>query len=273
MSKVFLVTGTSSGIGEALISQISASGHIVFAGARDPNKIKTGLNIIPVKLDVNTPADIERVLTAVRADYGKIDVLINNAGYGAMGPLIEMPIEAVRAQFETNTFAPLNLIQKCFSLLQNSNKPVIVNIGSSAGILMVPFSGTYCASKAAIHGFSEVLRMELAALGVHVMTVYPGAVSSKFGDNATSKLSQTLIKNSIYAPIAKAIEKRARISRDSPTTPEIFAANLLAAIARDNPPAIMRIGKGSTSMPLINKFIPVQMRDKMLRKKFQLNQM
>ncbi len=281
MKKIVLISGCSSGIGKSLAKMMASQGHKVFAGARKLSDLDDiGENIIPVQLDVNNESDISHVMTSIEKECGHLDILVNNAGYGAMGPLAEVPVSQVKAQFTTNVFSPLVMAQKALPLLRKNSvrknsarksNALIVNIGSSAGVFTLPFSGVYGASKAAIHAMSEVLRMELAPFNVHVMNVYPGGVASKFGDTAAKKLEDTLIKNSLYKPALPAIEKRARISSNSPTTPEIFSKKLIDAMLSSKPPSDIRIGHGSSLMNIAKRILPTRLREFLMRKAYLLN--
>ncbi|MEX6502554.1 SDR family NAD(P)-dependent oxidoreductase [Pseudomonas zhanjiangensis] len=275
MSRIYLISGCSSGIGRELALQLSAQGHTVFAGVRNPQSLASiaSRSLIPLRLDVTDAGQIGAAFEQIRAHAGYLDGLINNAGYGAMGPLLEMQAAEVQAQFATNVFAPLALSRQLLPLLLEGAKPLIVNIGSSAGILATPFSGAYCASKAALHALSDVLRMELAPLGIQVMTVYPGAVASAFGDNAARRLGATLAADSRYRAIAAAIEQRAQISSESPTSPKAFARTLVAKLLAKAPPAEARIGHGSTLMPLAQRLLPLAWKDRLLRRRFQLDRL
>ena len=280
MKKIILISGCSSGIGRSLAISLGQLGHIVYAGARQIEDL-TGIanHVIPVQLDVNQEEHIKGVMNQIEKEQGGLDILINNAGYGAMGPLAEVPISQVRNQFETNVFAPLMMAQKALALLQKArsndplSKPMIVNIGSSAGLFTLPFSGVYGASKAAIHALSDVLRMEVAAFNIHVMTVYPGGVATTFGDTASHKLNETLVTNSLYKPVLPAIEKRARISSNSPTSPDMFADVLIKAMLSDAPPVECRIGHGSRILPIAKKLLPTKLREFILRRAYQLTQL
>lgn len=271
MKKTVLISGCTSGIGKSLAQKMAVQGHHVYAGARNIADL-AGLaeNITPVKLDVNNPQDIINAMALIKKDQGHLDILVNNAGYGAMGPLVEVPISQVQAQFETNVFAPLKMAQLALPLLRK-NKGLIVNVGSSAGIFTVPFSGVYCASKAAIHALSEVLRMEVAPFNVRVMTVYPGAIASAFGDNAAAKLKDTLAENSLYSSVMPAVEKRARVSSNSPTTPEMFANKLMSLMLSKRPPFNVGIGHGSRAMPWAKKLLPTKLREFLMAKAYLLN--
>ncbi len=271
MKKVILISGCTSGIGKSLAQKMANEGHSVYAGARNVSDLD-GLNknIRAVTLDVNNPQDIINVMALIEKHHRHLDILVNNAGYGAMGPLIEVPMSQVQAQFATNVFAPLNMAQQALPLLRK-NKGLVVNIGSSAGIFTVPFSGVYCASKAAMHALSEVLRMELAPFNVRVMTVYPGAIASAFGDNAAAKLKDTLAKNSLYTQVMSAVEKRARISSNSPTTPEMFANKLMSLMLSKRPPFNVGIGHGSRAMPWAKKLLPTRLREFLMARAYLLN--
>lgn len=271
MKKVVLISGCTSGIGKSLAQKMVAQGHHVYAGARNVSDLKAlGGNITPVKLDVNNSQDNINAMALIKKDHDHLDILVNNAGYGAMGPLIEVPISQVQTQFETNVFAPLNMAQLALPLLRK-NKGLIVNVGSSAGIFTVPFSGVYCASKAAIHALSEVLRMEVAPFKVRVMTVYPGAIASAFGDNAAAKLKDTLAENSLYSSVMPAVEKRARVSSNSPTTPEMFANKLMSLMLSKRPPFNVGIGHGGRAMLWAKKLLPTKLREYLMAKAYLLN--
>jgi len=271
MKKVVLISGCTSGIGKSLAIKMAKQGHTVYAGARNIADLKgLGLNITALKLDVNNPQDIMDTMAHIEKKSGQLDILVNNAGYGAMGPLVEVPMGQVQAQFATNVFAPLNMAQQALPLLRKT-KGLIVNIGSSAGIFTVPFSGVYCASKAAVHALSEVLRMELAPFKVRVMTVYPGAIASAFGDNAAAKLKDTLADHSLYTSVMSAVEKRARVSSNSPTSPEMFANKLASLMLSKRPPFNAAIGHGSRAMPWAKKILPTRLREFLMAKAYLLN--
>jgi NAD(P)-dependent dehydrogenase (short-subunit alcohol dehydrogenase family) len=273
--KVCLVTGCSSGIGATLARELAAAGHQVYAGVRNMAScdLAGNENLTPLELDVNDAGQVLLALKRIEEEWGRLDILVNNAGYGAMGPMTEVPLEQIRRQFETNVFAPINLAQGALPLLQEAGQSIVVNIGSAAGVFTVPFSGVYNASKAALHAMSDVMRMELAHSGVHVMTVLPGGVASTFGDNAASKLAETLAERSRYASALPAIERRARVSSSSSTTPEMFCRKLIAAMLSEKPPARICIGQGSRLMLLMNVLLPTNLRERLMRRAYGLHQL
>jgi len=275
MKKVCLITGCSTGIGKSMARQLAAKGYTVYAGVRNIDSLATlkSENFIPVKLDVNDNQQIEKTINTIKQQSGQLDLLINNAGFGAMGPVAEVPLEQIKSQFSTNVFAPVALTQAALPLLVKSKHAQVVNIGSVAGVFTIPFSGVYGASKAALHAISDVLRMELKPFNIHVMTVYPGGVSSAFGDNATQKLADTLVSGSLYAASIQAINNRAKLSSDSPTTPDMFANTLIKALHKKKPPASMFIGHGSSLLKLAKMILPTGLRERILGKSYSLNQL
>jgi NAD(P)-dependent dehydrogenase (short-subunit alcohol dehydrogenase family) len=279
--RTVLITGCSSGIGRALCERYLAKGFHVYASARNIhslNDLAEHSNLTKLTLDVNSQSSIHNAIAHIKQDHESLDVLINNAGYAAMGPLADMPIEDLRAQFETNVFAPLELTKICLPLLMakkdrtkhdlKSNAQV-VNIGSVSGITTTPFSGAYCATKAALHSLSDAQRMELAPFGIDVITVQPGAIESKFGDNSLKNVLQRITHKSLYAPLKEAIQARATASQDNPTPAAEFAESLVEQLS-NNPKAVIRIGNGSFALPLLKRWLPTTILDKILSKKFNL---
>lgn len=273
--KIVLITGCSTGIGRALAEEFARLGNIVYATARNPKSLSELQNsgIRPVKLDVNNAENIQQTVDLLTKEEGRLDILVNNAGYSAVGPLAELPLDALRQQFETNVFAPIALIQSLLPLLLKAPGAMIVNMGSISGILTTPFAGVYCASKSALHAFSDVLRMELAPFNIHVVMVQPGAIRSNLGDTATKGVSVNQKSNSLYKPIFAAIRERANVSQVNPTGTGEFAQKLVAKLNRKTPPAIIRLGKGGHAFPFLKRWVPTRLLDQILKKKFKLNEL
>ena len=271
-ARTVLITGCSSGIGRALTEEFLRHGFRVYAAARNTQSL-SGLisdQLIPISMDVNNPDDIASTAETITNDGGKLDYLINNAGYAAMGPVVELSTEDLKQQFETNVFAPIALTKALLPMLRASGNAQVVNIGSVSGILTTPFSGAYCATKAALHALSDALRMELAPFNIKVVTVQPGAIESKFGDNSLENMSNQIDEQSLYAPLKKTIQDRATASQDNPTPTKEFATELMAQLL-SQPDAVIRIGNGSRALPFIRRWIPIEWVDKLLSKKFGLD--
>mgnify|MGYP000253534867 CR=1 FL=1 len=271
--KTVLITGCSSGIGRALCEKFLSKGFHVYASARNLaslDDLAEHPQLTKLSLDVNNASSITNAIAAIKQDNANLDILINNAGYAAMGPLVDMPIEDLRAQFETNVFAPMELTKACLPLLTSKQHAQVVNIGSVSGITTTPFSGAYCATKAALHSLSDAHRMELAPFGIEVITVQPGAIESKFGDNSLANVLSRITPESLYAPLKDAIKARATASQDNPTPAAEFAESLVEQLL-NNPKPVIRIGNGSSVLPLLKRWLPTKMLDKILSKKFNLS--
>lgn len=265
---VVLITGSSSGIGHALCHSFADRGFRVVATARRPESLKSlaaqGMATLP--LDVTSTADIQAAIAAVLEQEGRLDVLVNNAGYGLFGPLLDISPSALEKQFHTNVFAPLAIIQAVAPIMKRQGQGLILNIGSISGVITTPFAGAYCGSKAALHALSDALRMELAPFGIRVVTVQPGAIASNFGNAARSSLPP----ESWYLPLANQIQGRANFSQVDATPAQEFSDRLLDIALRPHPPAIIRLGKKSLWLPLLRRLLPLSWLDRILTQRFGL---
>ncbi len=269
---VVLITGCSSGLGKALSEEFHRCGFRVIATARHLDSL-AGLKsrgISTHALDVNNEEAVTKVIKSVLDKERRIDILVNNAGYGLMGPVIEIPKDDLMMQFQTNVISPVLLAQKVIPGMKAHGSGLIINIGSISGVLTTPFSGAYCASKAALHAFSDALRMELAPFGIRVVTVQPGAIHSKFGETAVAIVSTILKEDSVYHSLEDSIINRAKISQIDATPAEYFAKKLVSISKSKHPPAIVRIGKRSFYIPLLKKWLPTALLDFLLKRKFGL---
>ena len=268
---IALITGCSTGIGKALAEACLQQGYQVWATARRPETLEplVAKGAIPMQLDVNDSAQLQACAERIRNEAGRLDLLINNAGYGAMGPVLDADRETLLQQFDTNVFAPLQLVRACADLLREA-KGLVVNIGSVSGVTTTPFSGVYCASKAALHALSEALRMELHPFGIQVLTVQPGAIASDFGNNATAAI--TMDEASWFKPWEKAVQARAKASQKaSSTSAADFASELIRYVKNPLRPETALIGTSSRSMVRMKRWLPTSILESRLRKRFGLD--
>lgn len=272
-NKVVLITGCSSGIGRALSMEFLNNGFQVIATARNIEDIfnlqKHGCHI--EQLDVTDDENQKKVVENIIQKFGKIDVLINNAGYGLMAPSINLLEDKIHHQFNTNVYAPIALIKKVVPLMKKNGSGIIINVGSISGLVTTPFSGAYCASKAALHAFSDALRLELKSFGIRVMTLRTGAIKSNFGNKSREGASQFFSEESLYKSLESYILKRANGSQVVATPPEVLAKIVVKMVSVGKIPAYYRIGKKSITLPLVKSILPTFVFDKILRKKFGLD--
>lgn len=268
---VTLITGCSSGIGRALADAFRQAGHEVWATARKSEDVAAlaAAGFTAVQLDVNDGDALQQLAERIERHPAGLDILINNAGYGAMGPLLDGGVEALQRQFETNVFAVVGVTRALLPALRRS-RGLVVNIGSVSGVLVTPFAGAYCSSKAAVHALSDALRMELAPFGVRVMEVQPGAIDTHFAKNASHEAEQLIAEESPWWPLRDGIRARANASQDRPTPAIEFAAGLLKATRQAKPPRLLRLGNGSRALPLLANLLPKGLLEKVLMKKFGL---
>ena len=268
-----LITGCSSGIGACLAQELHKQGHTVIATARNTQKLNhlEALGIITQALDVTDQSSVN-TLASYLADKGlSIDAIINNAGYAAIGPMAELPIEDLEQQLATNVIGIVRVVQSFAKSMIQNKSGLIVNIGSVSGILTTPFSGAYCASKAAVHSVSDAMRMELAPFNVQVVDVRPGAIESDFGNNAMSGTEKNKAKFQLYTRIYDKIMERANASQGNPTPTTEFSKTLIKQCFVKNAVAVQYIGNGSITFPLMKRLLPTGLLDKILSKKFGLN--
>ena len=188
MDKVALVTGSSSGIGLETSLALAKDGYRTFASMRDTGKAielqeaakKENLSVDVIELDVDKEDSIMSAVKKVMSEAGRIDVLVNNAGYGQFGCIEDVPIEDFRKQFETNFFSIVRIIQEVAPIMRKQGSGVIVNISSDVGRMGLPGSSAYISTKFALEGFSECLRYELGQFGVKTTMIEPGVIKTNF---------------------------------------------------------------------------------------------
>ncbi|MFV8816563.1 SDR family NAD(P)-dependent oxidoreductase [Haliea sp. E17] len=274
MQKTILITGCSSGIGAAMAREFQRRGHRVFASARRPDGLApladAGIETLP--LDVNDADSVAAAMAYIGECAGHLDMLVNNAGLSRVGAAIDLGREDLRQQFETNVIAPIALARAALPLLlaarAGGTGPRIVNVGSIVGLFTTPFTGAYCASKAALHALSDALRMELAPLGIRVITLQPGGVLSSFGDNAEAGIR--LPQDSLYQPIAASIHARSQAGQQNATPTEAFVAPVVTQLLGKRPPAVIRGGRGSIALVWLRRLLPLRVFDAVMARKFGL---
>lgn len=211
MERVVLVTGASSGIGRATATFLAARGWTVYAAARRLDRLKeiAASGVRPVELDLSVNQSIDSCVQAVIHATGRIDAIVNNAGYGSYGAVEDVPLDEARRQFEVNVFGLARLAQLAVPHMRRQGSGRIVNVTSVGGRVHEPLGGWYHATKFAVEGLSDCLRMELAPFGIHVTVIQPGAIRTEWGRTAI----ETLLRCSGQTPYSLQAQQRAAVLR------------------------------------------------------------
>ena len=278
MQKTICITGCSSGIGAAMAQEFHCRGYVVYATARRVDSLASlsEQGIRTLSLDVNNDESIAAAFAVIAREQGQIDVLVNNAGFSQVGALLDLSREDLRSQYETNVIAPMAVTRAAIGLLRSASKQsgrnaIVANVGSIVGLVATPFAGAYCSSKAAIHSLSDVLRMELAPFGIHVVTIQPGGVRSSFGAHAEAAIRMPA--DSLYHTVADSIRARALAGQQGATPADKFVRPVVDALLADSPPAVIRGGKNSIRLPLLKKLITTARLDAKLSELFGLDRL
>ena len=252
MSKVVLITGASAGMGREAAILMAQKGHTVYAGARRADRLAelATHGVVPVGMDVSVSVDNERAVNQVIEAEGRIDVLINNAGFGLYGPVEDISLDEARYQFEVNLFGLAHLTQLVLPHMRSQGSGRIVNVSSVGGRIFTPLGAWYHATKHALEGWSDCLRYEVAHFGIQVVVIQPGAIRTEFGDVMGASLENHRGDTAYSSPVEAYVRMR-----DNPRTmafatdPKTLAEVYLKAATARRPRR--RYVKGAFARPLL----------------------
>ena len=241
MNKIALVTGSSSGIGFETSLALARNGFHTFATMRDLSKDeeikqvikKEDLSIEILELDVDSEESVNQAIKIIFEKKGRIDVLVNNAGYGMWGTVEDVSIDEFKEQFETNFFSIIRLIQKVAPIMRKQGSGNIVNISSVAGRIGFPVSPAYISSKFALEGLSESLRFELMPFGINVIIIEPGVIKTNFFDSM--KMSEKSQQNSTYKEITDKVISGVKMMAEMGTHPKEVANVVIKTLGEEKP--------------------------------------
>jgi NAD(P)-dependent dehydrogenase (short-subunit alcohol dehydrogenase family) len=251
MSKTIFITGASRGFGKIWAEAFLKRGDKVAATARNLESLKDlakkyGDSILPIQLDVNNRADCFNAVNKAVAHFGKIDTLINNAGYGLFGTIEETTEQEARAQIETNVFGLLWITQAIVGVMRKQGGGHIIQVSSALGVATLPVLGIYNASKFAVEGLSETLATEVKGFGISVTIVEPNGFATDWA-GASAIHAQTPIKE--YEPVKEAF--KAGLTDDAFGVPEATVDALLKLVDSNEPP--LRLFLGKVALPWIKQ--------------------
>lgn len=266
-----LITGCSSGIGQCAAAGLKARGWRVFATARRAEDVArlAGEGFESLRLDLDDPASIQAAVAAVlAATGGTLDALFNNAAYGQPGAVEDLSRAALRAQFETNLFGTLELTNCVIPVMRAQGHGRIVNNSSLLGLVALPYRGAYTASKFALEGLTDTLRLELAGCGIHVALIEPGPIVSRFRANARAAFYRHI------DPAASPHRERyagmeRRLARPGPAAPftlppEAVLAKLIAALESPRPRVRYYVTVPTRLFAWLRRLLPYRLLDRVL---------
>jgi NAD(P)-dependent dehydrogenase (short-subunit alcohol dehydrogenase family) len=248
-SKVWLVTGTSRGFGRVWAEAALGRGDRVAATARNVADIadlqeRFGDAVLPLALDVTVAEQVRQAVGQAHTHFGRLDVVLNNAGYSLVGTVEEADEADVRAEFDTNYFGTLRVIQAALPLLRAQGQGHILGVSSTVGHVAFPVIGHYCASKWAFEAMHESLAQEVKQFGIAVTLIEPGAYATSFGSPESLKFAPGM---EIYAGLREQIF--GRMTSMESGDPQATAKAILKIVDAENPP--LRLILGSTGLPMV----------------------
>ena len=267
MSKVILITGGSSGIGKCIGEYLNDNNYIVYGTSRNPERY-TNSKFPLLALDVTNAESITQAIKQVITKEGRIDVLVNNAGVGITGPIEDIPDNAIRANFETNFFGPIQVIKTVLPFMRIQNSGLIINITSIAGYMGLPFRGIYSASKGALELLTEALRMELKPFNIKMTNVAPGDFATNI---AAGRYHAPLLKDSPYAHTYSTSLKLMDSHVNDGSNPEIMAKAIFKIINTPNPKVHYKIGAFMQKFSIVLKrILPDKVYEQLLMRHYKL---
>jgi len=263
ISKVAIVTGASAGIGEATAALLLAEGYRVYAGARRVERMKplADAGAVVRSLDVTDDASMTAFVEEALAAEGRIDVLVNNAGYGSYGALEDVAIDEARRQFEVNVFGLARMTQLVLPTMRAQRSGYVVNISSIGGKIWEPLGSWYHATKFAVEGLSDSLRVELKPHGVHVVVIEPGAIATEWRDISADHAVEAS-GDGAYAAQAAALTRV--YARPAGSSPDGVAKAILKAVSSSHPRTRYAIGQGAKPITYARRVMPDQAFDAIL---------
>lgn len=268
MGKVILITGASSGMGKEAAKALIKQGHTVYTAARrlDSMDDLAQMGGFPIQMDVSKKADIENAIKTIIDKSKKIDILWNNAGFGLFGSVEEISTEEARRQFDVNLFGLAALTQQIIPYMREAKSGTIINTSSMGGKMYTPLGAWYHATKHALEGWSDCLRLELKQFNIHVVILEPGVIATAFGD----VLYEPMLKvsgNGPYKKFALAVAEAIKSSYSKPngaSPSSVIADTLVKIVNSSQPKTRYRVGKLAKPLVWMRTFLGDSLFDKII---------
>ena len=267
MGKVILITGASSGMGKETAKKLISEGHTVYTVARRIDQMQDIGQIggHPIMMDVTDEADIDNVVNTIIRKEGKIDVLWNNAGFGLYGSVEDVSLDEARKQFEVNVFGMAAMTQKVVPYMRKAGQGTIINTSSMGGKMYFPMGAWYHASKHAVEGLSDCLRLELKQFNINVVVLEPGFIATEFGSVLLDGFAK-IRKDSAYRQMMNKIEDGTRKAAEGngSSKPAVIADAVTKIINSKKPKTRYRVGKFAKPMVWMRTYLGDKLFDKIV---------
>ena len=265
--KVVLITGASSGVGQSTARLLSQKGYKVFGTSRNPASAQTISGVEVLALDVRSDDSVAACVKAVAGGAGRIDVLVNNAAYELAGALEETSIEEAKAQFETNFFGAVRMVNAVLPVMRKQKQGQIINVSSLSGVSSIPFMGYYSASKFALEGYTEALRMEVSPFNIHVSLTEAGFLRTPMMNKRQVSTAQLEEYEGWRQRAFNAIRKH----EQKAPGPEMVSEMLLSIITSRNPRLRYLVGRQAKFTTRLQRFLPAGTYERGKRSTFELD--
>ncbi|MDR6804601.1 NAD(P)-dependent dehydrogenase (short-subunit alcohol dehydrogenase family) [Dyadobacter sp. BE34] len=267
MKKVILITGASSGMGKETAQKLIKEGHIVYTVARRIDLMQDLKKIggHPLQMDVTDETDIQRVVETIIEEQGRIDVLWNNAGFGLYGSVEDVSLDEARRQFEVNVFGMAALTQKVVPYMRSAQSGTIINTSSMGGKMYFPMGAWYHASKHAVEGLSDCLRLELKPFNINVVVLEPGFIATEFGSvllDGFAKIRKDSAYRDVMEKIIAGTKKAAEGSGSS--KPTVISDAVSKIVNTKKPKTRYRVGKFAKPMVWMRTYLGDELFDKIV---------
>lgn len=265
MKKAVLVTGASSGMGEDAVERLFNQGFTVYAAARRVERMqnlkKQGARVL--HLDVTQEKSMQECIQTILDESGRLDVLVNNAGYGSYGALEDVPMEEAKKQFEVNVFGLARLTQLALPQMRKQNSGCIINVSSVGGKVSEPHASWYHATKFAVEGLSDCLRQELQPFNIRVVVIQPGAIKTEWSTIARQNMLKTS-GHSAYGSFVRKHEAFLAKMDEGGSNPSVIGKTILKICTTNKPKTRYTVGKNAKAAIFIRALLSDKLYDKMV---------
>jgi len=271
MKKVVFITGASSGMGKVTARVLAQEGYIVYAAARRTEKMDDlrAAGVIPIQMDVTDETSMVNGVQYIINAQGRIDVLVNNAGFGSYGAVEDVTMDDARYQLEVNVFGAARLAQLVLPYMRQQRQGRIINISSIGGKFAMPLGGWYHASKFALEALSDSMRNEVKQFGINVVVIEPGGVQSEWGSIATDHL-QKVSGGTVYRPLVDGFMKLAAGAENKGADPMVIVKLIRQAIEAKKPKTRYSGGYMAGVILFMRKIFSDKMLDSILMSQYKL---